>query len=105
MIQTRLIDHQGYRLVDQTAITGPDRQSGHQMLFESDSAQGPMRYLLTALPQPKRVWSSKQRIQVVEFAATAELYAEYVDAVGEASPVSVAVQERPLPGSVLLSER
>lgn len=104
-IQTHLVDHLGYRLIDQTEITGPARQTGHQMLFASDSAQGPMRYLLTVLPQPKRAWSSKQRIQVVEFAATAELYAEYVDAVGEASPVSVAVQERPLPGAVLVSER
>ena len=50
VIQTHLIDHQGDRLIDQTAITGPDQQSGYQMLFESDLAQGPMRYLLTALP-------------------------------------------------------
>ena len=104
-IQTHLVDHLGYRLIDQTEITGPARQTGHQMLFESDSIQGPMRYLLTVLPQPKRAWSSKRKIQVVEFAATAELYAEYVDAVGEASPVSIAVQERIPSGSVLLSER
>ena len=104
-IQTHLVDHLGYRLIDQTEITGPARQTGHQMLFETESVQGPMRYLLTVLPQPKPAWSGKRRMQVVEFAATAELYAQYVDAVGEASPVSVAVQERPLPGSVLVSER
>lgn len=104
-IQTHLVDHLGYRLIDQTEIAGPAQQTGHQMLFESDSIQGPMRYLLTVLPQPKPAWSGKRRIQVVEFAATAELYGEYVDAVGEASPVTVAVQERALPGAVLVSER
>ena len=105
-IQTHLVDHLGYRLIDQSEVESISRQPGHQMLFEADSEQGPVRYLLTILRRPKPVWSRQGTIQVVEFAAPANLYADYIDAVGAASPVPIAVYDSVEPvAGVLVSKR
>lgn len=105
-IQTHLVDHLGYRLIDQSEVVSFKQQPGHQMLFEADSDQGPVRYLLTILRKPKPVWSRRGAIQVIEFAAPANLYADYVNAVGAASPVAITVHEPVEPvAAVLVSKR
>jgi hypothetical protein len=103
-VRAHLVDNLGYRLLDESEVAGP--QTGRQMLFEVDSAEGPMRYMLTVSRKPDRAWARKGTVQVVEFAAPAQLFGEYVDAVGNASPFTIAVNEdRSTQNSILVSER
>ena len=95
-VSTHLVDHRGFRLLDEADVERGagltiDRV-GRQLLFETSTSEGPVRYLVTLSLAPARFLRRGRRVQVMEFSAPARQFAEYQEAVASVMRFPVAIQ-------------
>ena len=104
-ITTHFVDNRGYKLLDSSMVSAREtKHFGHQLLFESFTDQRPAYYLITYSLFDRGFLKSDYKIQVVEFVATPEQFAAYVESVGEVSRFGIACRASDSKPPELLSQ-